>query len=143
MSKRTKRNIGILIIYIVVWIILTITSNLDTIQVVIFLIAWGIVFVSSKSKTYIIKYIWGGLGLFICGFLSILAYFPLFENTPNIDEFINTQARKIQVTSNNNTSTVIIKQWWFTKKQEIINTKKEIIIKESPISTITFINKIP
>lgn len=141
MSERMKKTTINSIIFILAYVFFKITSNLDNIEIVIFLILLGILFISIKSKKKRIRYIWGGGWLISCTFFSILAYFPLFENTPNIDEFINTQTRHIQVNSNTSKSTLIIKQLWFTKKQEIINTKKDIIIKESPNTTITFTNE--
>lgn len=141
MSEKTKNRLVTIVIFIIIGVILKTTSKLDNIQIILFLLWWRGLFISSKAKKNLIRYFWGGFGLLVCLWLFILAYFPLFENTPNIDEFINKQTRHIQVNSKTNKSTLIIKQLWFTKKQEVINTSKEIILKESPSTTITFTNE--
>ncbi len=51
------------------------------------------------------------------------------------------QNRKIIVQSKDSKSTLIIEQDGFSQKQEINNDSKEIFLKESQISTITFSNK--
>ena len=93
------------------------------------------------DKSFLIRIIWATIWISGLGFLLLLGYFPVFENKPSLNDFINTQTRHIEVTSNDDTSNVEIKQWQFTKNQEISNTQKEIFIKESPLSIINFTNR--
>lgn len=121
-------------------ILLKTTSNLDYVQIALMLLFSRIVFKSSTQKR-LIKYGWTSLWLLGCLFLLGLAYLPLFETAPSSQDFASTQSRHIIVKSPSETSVISIKQQEFIKKDEIIETEKEIVLKESPISTITFSNK--
>ena len=116
------------------------TSNLDYIQIGITLFLWRITYKSTTQKK-LIKYTWTTIGIIGGLFLLGLGYLPLFQNTPNSQDFISTQSRHIIVKSPSETSVISIKQQDFVKKQEILEVEKEITLKEFPLSIITFSNK--
>ena len=140
MTNKTKKYLLTLGILLFCGIILFTTSKLDYIQIIICLV-FGLMAYFVIDKSFLVRSIWATVWILGLGFLLLLGYFPLFENKPNLSDFINTQTRHIQVISNNDTSDVEIKQGQFTKNQEISNTEKEIFLKESPLSIITFTNR--
>ena len=140
MTNKTKKYLITIGILLFCGIILFTTSKLDYIQIILSLI-FGLIVYFIVDKNIVIRYIWATVWILGLVFLLLLGYLPLFENKPNLNDFINTQTRHIKVTSNNDTSNVEIKQWQFTKNQEISNTEKEITLKGSALSIINFTNR--
>ena len=121
-------------------IILKRTSNLDYIEIGLMLLFSRILFKSSTQKN-LIKYGWTSIWLLGWLFLLGLGYLPLFEIAPSSQDFASTQSRHIIVKSPSETSVISIKQQWFIKNQDIQENEKEITLKESQISIISFSNK--
>ena len=142
MNTKTKNILMTIFLLGLFGILLKTTSKLDYIQIGITLLLARIVFKSATQKR-LIRYGWTILGTLAWLFLLGLGYLPLFDTTPNIEDFASTQSRHIIVKSPSETSVISIKQHEFIKNQEILESEKEITLKESPISIITFSNKNP
>ncbi|MEI6426334.1 MAG: hypothetical protein WCO66_03205 [Candidatus Absconditabacteria bacterium] len=140
MTTKTKKILSTITLFGIAGGILWTTSNLDYIQIGITL-CFGRMFVKSATQKKLIKYAGTIIGLIGLIFLIGLGYLPLFSNNPNNEDFIATQSRHIIVNSPQETSVILVKQQGFTKQQEIFESDKEIMIKEAPISIISFNNK--
>lgn len=140
MNTKTKNILMTIWLLGLLGILLKTTSNLDYVQIGLMLLFSRTAFKSSTQKM-LIKYGWTTIWLLGGVFLLGLGYLPLFEIAPSSQDFASTQNRHIIVKSPSETSVVSIKQQEFTKKEELTQTEKEILLKESPISTITFTNK--
>lgn len=140
MNTKTKNILMTIWLLGLLEILLKTTSNLDYVQIGLMLVFSRIVFKSSTQKN-LIKYGWTTIWLLGGIFLLGLGYLPLFETAPSSQDFASTQSRHIIVKSPSETSVISIKQQWFIKNQDIQENEKEIILKESQISIISFSNK--